>query len=262
MASLSHHVRAYLHHLRTAGDRHDVHSPFVFALVENVLRKHGPDKEFADIERLRKELLRNRDLIPVTDLGAGSQRANKPERRVRDIARTALKPRRQAQMLFRLARYFKPGVVLELGTSFGISTLYLARAAKNARVHTIEGSPATAAIAQELFRSLHAKNIHSIVGSFNDRLPDLLRVIERLDLVFIDGHHTRPATLDNFGRCLEKAHNDTLFIFDDIHWSPDMEEAWEAIQAHPQVTVTIDLLHMGLVFLRKEQQREHFRLRY
>ena len=41
-----------------------------------------------------------------------------------------------------------------------------------------------------------------------------------------------------------------------------MEEAWAAIKAHTKVTVTIDLFHFGLVFLRKEQQREDFVLRY
>ncbi len=257
-----HHVRAYLRHIHQAGNRHDVHSPFVFALVLDVLRKRGANKECGDIEQLRSELLKRDDTVNVTDLGAGSQRSNAPYRKVREIARTALKPRPQAEMLFRLARYFQPKTILELGTSFGISTLYLARAARGAAVHTIEGSPSIAAIAQHNFKQLDASNIVPHVGSFHDRLPEVLHGIERLDMIFIDGHHAKAPTLANFENCLTKAHNESIFIFDDIHWSPEMEEAWEAIQAHQQVTVTIDLLHLGLVFLRKEQQREHFRLRY
>ncbi|MEO8734318.1 MAG: class I SAM-dependent methyltransferase [Flavobacteriales bacterium] len=262
MSTLSHHLRAYLRHLQNAGNRHDVHSPFVYALVVDVLRKRGSNRECSDIEQLRTELLKRSDIIHITDLGAGSQRSNIPDRKVRDIARTALKPRAQAEMLFRLARYFKPRTILELGTSFGITTLYLARAARDAAVHTIEGSPSIAAIAQQNFKQLDASNIVPHVGSFHDRLPEVLRGLERLDMIFIDGHHAKTPTLENFECCLSNANNESVFIFDDIHWSPEMEEAWEAIKTHTQVTVTIDLLHMGLVFLRKEQQREHFRLRY
>jgi predicted O-methyltransferase YrrM len=262
MSMLPHHARAYLRHLRKAGNRHDVHSPFVYTLILDVLRKKGSDRGCSEIEQLRTELLKRDDVIHVRDLGAGSQRSNSSERKVRDIARTALKPRAQAEMLFRLARYCKPRTMLELGTSLGITTLYLARAASDAAVHTIEGSPAVAAIAKENFTRLGASDIILHTGSFRDRLPELLHDIDRLDLVFIDGHHAKAPTLGNFEQCLVKAHNDSIFILDDIHWSPEMEEAWEAIQTHPLVTVTIDLLHMGLVFLRKEQQREHFRLRY
>jgi predicted O-methyltransferase YrrM len=257
-----HHIRAYLRHWRTAGNRHDVHSPFVYALVMDVLRKRGANRECSDIEQLRMELLRNGEVIHVTDLGAGSQRNNAPERKVSDIARTALKPRRQAEMLYRLACRFRPGTILELGTSFGISTLYLARAVKDARVHTIEGCPAIAAIARGNFDRHGSGNITSHVGAFTERLPEVLCHVDHLDMAFIDGHHGKEPTLDNFDLCLSKAHNDTVFIFDDIHWSPGMEEAWQTIQEHPGVSVTVDLFAMGLVFLRKEQHREHFRLRY
>lgn len=262
MALLPHPVRAYLRHLRTAGNRHDVHSPFVFALVVEVLRKRTPPAEHADTEKLRAALLKDPRTITVTDLGAGSRSNNNSERRVRDIARTALKPRGEAEQLARMARYFNPRNVLELGTSLGITTLYLARAAPLAHIHTIEGCPAIAAIAQENFTAQKAVNIISHVGPFSTELPTVLNSMGSLDLVFIDGNHAAEPTLDYFNRCLGKAHNDTVFVFDDIHWSEGMEEAWAAIKAHPQVTVTIDLFHFGIVFIRKEQQREDFILSY
>ncbi len=262
MPLLSHPVRAYLWHLRHAGNRHDVHSPFVFALVDQVLRKRSPRTEFADIEKRRSELISDRRMITVTDLGAGSRRGHTQERQIGEIARTSLKPRRQAEMLVRLVRYFKPGAVLELGTSLGTTSLYLSRAAGKGHLHTIEGCPAIAAIAQQNFSTHHVENITSHVGPFADQLPKVLSTMERLDFAFIDGHHAAGPTLDYFEQCLAKAHNDTVIIFDDIHWSEGMEEAWAAIKAYPQVTVTIDLFHFGIVFLRTEQQREHFVLRY
>lgn len=262
MPLLTHPVRAYLRHLRHASNRHDVHSPFVFALVENVLRKHTPRAEFADIEALRSALRNDKRVISVTDFGAGSRLGNGLQRSVASIARNALKPRLQAEMLARLVVYFKPATVLELGTSLGITTLYLARAAATSRIHTVEGCPAIAAIAKENFNAIGIRNITSHVGPFAEQLPRVLATLERLDFTFIDGHHAKAPTLDYFDQCLAKAHNDTVFIFDDIHWSEGMEEAWAAIKAHPKVTVTIDLFHFGIVFLRKEQQREHFVLRY
>ena len=211
---------------------------------------------------LREALFKDSGAIPVIDLGAGSHRTNARQRRVKDMAKSALKPKRQAELLHRLVRYFKPDTVLELGTSFGITTLYLARGTAHGNVTTIEGSPAIHAIAERNFTAADQRNIRSLLGSFDDLLPVVLSTTARLDLVFIDGHHAHEPTLRYFNLCLAKAHNDSIFIFDDIHWSLDMENAWEAIKVHPQVTVTMDLFHFGIVSLRKEQQREHFRLRY
>ncbi len=262
---MSDHLRqigSYLGHLVKARTRHGVHSPFVYELISQVLRPRDPVPEAAPIEKLREDLLRSEQTIRVNDLGAGSKMFDLPIRRVADIARYALKQPKHAQMLFRLARYFRPQEVLELGTSFGISTLYLALGADEGRLHTIEGCPQTARIAQHNFEALKQKNIVPVLGSFRSRLPEVLQKIDRLDLAFIDGHHAKDPTLDHFDQCLARAHNDTVFVLDDIHWSRGMEEAWEAIKSRPEVTVTIDLYQMGIVFLRTEQAKEHFVLRY
>ncbi|MCC6839672.1 MAG: class I SAM-dependent methyltransferase [Flavobacteriales bacterium] len=262
MALLSTAARSYLSHVLTAGNRHDVHSPFVYKLVTEALRQRTPGSEYAAIEDLRRELLQRNDTITVTDHGAGPRRKQGNERRIGSMARSALKPRRQAEQLARIAQHFRPGSVLELGTSLGITTLYLARTLPDARVHTIEGCPATASLAQGHFQQHGGANITLHTGPFRQQLPLVLGLIDRLDLVFIDGHHAAAPTLDYFGQCLAKAHNDSVFIFDDIHWNAEMEQAWAEIQGHPRVSVTVDLYHYGLAFLRKEQQREHFRLRY
>ena len=60
---------------------------------------------------------------------------------------------------------------------------------------------------------------------------------------------------------LPKTHNDSIFIFDDINWSKGMQEAWNKIKAHPQVSVSIDTFFWGMVFFRKEQVKEHFKIR-
>lgn len=262
MAQQLQRIGSYLNHLVKARTRHGVHSPFIYQLASEVLRVQGEWPEFAAIERLRDDLLASDQTIRVNDLGAGSRVLDLPVRQVSDMARTALKSPRQAQLLFRLARYFDPTTVLELGTSFGITTLYLARGAENGRVHTIEGCPQTFRIAQHHFEQLRQRNVEPQLGSFRSRLPELLRRTPVLDMVFFDGHHLKEPTLEYFDLCASRAHNDSVFIFDDIHWSRGMEEAWDAIKRDPRVTVTVDLYDLGLVFFRREQEQQDFRLRY
>jgi len=254
-------IGSYVDHLVRARTRHGVHSPFVFDLVTHVLRPgHGPLNEAA-IEAMRAELLNDRSPITVTDLGSGPRNGGGPRRTVAGIARTALTPTHRARMLYRLARHLSVGHVLELGTSLGITTLYLAEGSSGS-VTTIEGCPNTAAIAARNFAQAGRKDIALHTGPFSEQLPRALQRVNSLDLVFIDGHHQAAPTLAYFEQCLGKAHNATAFVFDDIHWSRDMGRAWERIKAHPQVTVTIDLYTMGLAFIRREQAREHFILRY
>ncbi len=81
------------------------------------------------------------------------------------------------------------------------------------------------------------------------------------DLIYFDGNHQKEASLHYFEKLLPLAHNDSVFIFDDIHWSREMEEAWEEIKAHPRVRVSIDTFYWGLVFFRIEQEKEHFTIR-
>lgn len=255
-------IGSYLGHLVRARNRHGVHSPFVYDLISHVLRPRIELPEFETIEAQRADLLDSDQTIRVNDLGAGSRVFDQPTRAVADIAKTALKPAAQAQLLFRLSRYFRTQQVLELGTSFGISTLYLALGANEGTVYTIEGCPQTMRIAQHHFDQLKQRNIQAVLGSFRSKLPETLQKMGTVDLAFIDGHHAKEPTLEYFEQILPKAHNGTVFVLDDIHWSPGMEQAWETIKAHPRVTVSVDLYNLGLVFLRTEQAKEHFTLRY
>lgn len=254
-------MRAYLLHRLQAGDRHDVHSPFVFRCVNEVLRNDDAAGS-ESIEELRARMLRSDRSIIVTDHGAGSRVLKGNERRVADIARTALKSPRRARQLARLVRFTEARTVLELGTSLGLTTLHLAQADPQVHVITIEGCPATQAIALENFRASGASNITAVQGRFTDQLPEVLSDHPRIDLAFLDGHHEQAATLDLFHRLLPHVHPNSALVFDDIHWSPGMQAAWEAVKAHPQVTVTIDLFDLGIVFLRQGQAKEHFRLKY
>jgi predicted O-methyltransferase YrrM len=255
-------AKTYLSYLLKAKSLHGTHSPFVYQLLDKVIYDKNQKPEFKDIEKLRKDLLKDKREISITDLGAGSSVNSSKKRKVKDIAKNSAKAPKLAQLLFRLVQYFQPENILELGTSLGISTAYLSKANEQAKVTTIEGCPETAKVAQENFSKLNLENVNLLQGNFDDVLPQHLAQIEKLDFVFIDGNHQEKPTIDYFEKCLEKSHDDSIFIFDDIHWSAGMEAAWTHIKAHEKVTVSLDLYFIGIVFFRKEQVKEDFVVRF
>jgi predicted O-methyltransferase YrrM len=255
-------VRSYIHHIIKAKTRHGIHSPFVYHLVDEVIYDAKPREIYRGIEQLRRELLKDDRTITITDLGAGSHVNNNRKKRVRQIAKNALKPAKLAQLIHRLAAEFKPQNILELGTCLGITTAYLAKAGTSSSVITIEGCPETASVAAENFKKLGIQNVELVTGNFDIVLPQLTGKQKFLDFVFVDGNHRKDATLNYFNICLPLLHEGSVMIFDDIYWSSDMKDAWEQIKADPRVTVTVDLFWIGLVFFRRGQAKEHFRVKF
>ncbi|MFB6258529.1 MAG: O-methyltransferase [Flavobacteriales bacterium] len=246
-------LTSYALHLGKARGRYRIHSPFVHELLENTLRDDSPRPAYRVIEERKNGLQKNRDRISVKDMGAGSKWSKKEKRRIRDIATCSGVDKRYGRLLYRLAERFAPSHAVELGSSLGIGTLYLAGGCKGS-VHSIEGCPNSAAIARESIEQSGFGNATILQGDLQEELPPLLEQLPWIDLMRIDGDHRGSALLHYFERGMEKAHNDTLFILDDIHWSPDMEKAWETLKKDPRVTLTLDLYRMGLLFLRKEQK--------
>jgi predicted O-methyltransferase YrrM len=255
-------IADYLKHRLTSKSRHGTHSPFVYKLTDEVIYDFSPKKVYDTIEQQRKKLLNDDRLITVTDLGAGSHLNKNRTKKIGQIAKNALKAPRLAQLIYRLAHYQKPMHMIELGTCLGITSSYLSKARPEAHVLTIEGCPETAAIAHQNFQDLGLENIELQVGNFNELLPKAITEASVLDFVYIDGNHTKEATLNYFSWCLPKIHENSMLIFDDIYWSEGMKAAWDEIKQHPQVSVTIDLFWIGLVFFKKDQAKEHFKIRF
>ncbi len=250
----------FLHRLN-AKTRHGIHSPFVYRLVGTVIYDKNTKKVYTEVEAIRKKLLANDQTITIIDLGAGSHVNNNRQKKISDIAAHALKPPKLAQLLYRIAADLQPKNIIELGTCLGVTTIYLQKAAPDAKVYTLEGSPETAAVAKNEFSKAGLNNIDLVTGNFDDTLPTIINSLDKVDLMFVDGNHQKDATLKYFEWCLPKVHENTLLIFDDIYWSEGMKEAWAQIKAHPQVTVTVDLFWIGLVYFRKGQVKEDFKIR-
>jgi predicted O-methyltransferase YrrM len=275
-----------------AQTKYSIHSPFVFEFVNEVLEDDRNYYVFDEAEILRGELLNSAETIQVDDYGAGSViEGHKKIRKVCNIAASALSPAFQCRWLFRICNLYKPLTIIELGTSLGISALYMAEgSSRQSTVYTLEGAPEIARLARRnidwfydsfkkiglrknsldilkletyspLESQIEKNKIQIIVGKFADTLPQLFNQKVNFDLIFIDGHHLYEPTIQYFQAALKQSKDTSIFIFDDIHWSSEMERAWLEIQNNPSVSLTIDLFWCGIVFLRPENKvKEHFKL--
>lgn len=254
-----HSISSYLKFLRTSTNTHGLHSPFVYDFITECFYKKTYTNN-SKIEKYRDTLLSNKDQINITDFGAGSRVFKSNNRSISAIARTAGISIKRANMIARMMNYFRPEKVLEIGTSLGIATATMSYGNPGSKIITLEGCQETAKIANNYFEKFDLNNIELLIGEFKNTLPTVLEN-NSFDFVFFDGNHQKEATIEYFEQCLISKKNNTIYIFDDIHWNKDMEEAWEFIKNHLEVTISIDTYQWGIVFFRKEQPKEHYIIR-
>lgn len=235
---------------------HGIHSPYLYRFTHNAICEKNPFYVFSQIETLRDNLYFDDRPIFINDFGTGHDR----ETKVQDIAKTSLKRPKWAQFLYRVVNFTKAQDVLELGTSLGLSTAYMASVRKDINMVSLEGSADIAKIAKENFEKLEIENIELIVGNIDETLASTLSKFEKLDVVFFDANHHKEAVMKYFLQCIEHIHSDTVFIFDDIHWSSSMEQAWSEIKKNDKVTATIDLFEMGVVFFNKNFPKKNYKM--
>lgn len=265
MLALFKQVNRYLKYRKEAVTKHAIHSPFVFDFITKVIEDKSTFAAFSEIEDYRLDLLSNRNQIEIVDFGAVQGRKGYITKleRVKNIAKRSSIPARQGQLLYRIVNHFQPKNILELGTSLGVSSLYQAMAAPDALFIGMEGCAATAHYAEKgLLELMPDKKYSMIIGNFNSMLHQALDKYPTIDYCFIDGNHAYKPTITYFSQLLPHLHKDSVVIFHDIHWSDDMELAWEEIKRNPKVSVTIDIFHMGIVFFRDGIPKQDFNIRF
>lgn len=258
-------LREYLRYYWKAKTVYNTDSKLLYDFYTQVFTDTRYYYAFGWIEAYRQTLTRNPKILEVLDLGAGSQvLGDKKQRSISEIAKNSLSPRWQGEFLFRLVNWLQPKTKLEMGTSLGVSGLYQYFPTPHSKFYTLEGCPQIAAIAAEKF-SRYPNPPTLKVGDFAQTLPAVLEEIGQggLDYAFIDGNHREAETVAYFEACVAYAHADTVLVLDDIHWSAGMRKAWERIQQHPKVSLSIDIFQMGIIFLRprlEAQPAQHLSL--
>lgn len=252
-------IKAFLQYYLGAKTYYNLHSPRIYEFITNTLEDDRSYYAFDKIEEIRTHLLQDNTRLQILDLGAGSKTSKEKTRTIKEIASSALSPSYQCKLLFRIVQYLKPRHILELGTSLGISTMYLAEGNTKAKLTSIEGSQAIADIALRNFSYLKQTQIKLKVGNFDEILPNILPQIENLDLVYIDGNHQYEPTIKYFEMILPYLNENSLVIFDDIYWSKEMSQAWQEIKASNSVSQTIDLYFFGLVMFKQDfkEKQDH-----
>jgi predicted O-methyltransferase YrrM len=254
----------YLGYRTKAAGKYRIHSPFVYHFLTEIIQDDQPYEDYQQIEELVSRMKKEDQLLETTDFGASSRGLiyETNYERVKNIARATSVSRQAGRLLYRIARYAKPACIVELGTSLGNSTMYLAKGAPDAVIHSLEGCAAKSTRAERNFNKLGLENIISHIGQFDVLLERVLDQINTIDLMFLDGNHRQDPTIKYFEKCSEKAGNDSIFIIDDIRWSAGMKYAWDHIKNHPRVRVTLDLFSLGVVFFRKELTKQDFVLKF
>lgn len=250
-------LKEYIRHWLWRVDEHSLHSPFFFDFYTHVIRPKNPYALFEDIEQLRQGLLTHSATVPLTDLGAPSPHFNNERRSIAAIARTSLLPTRWAQLFFRLAVHLRAKRMVELGTSMGITTLYLSRI-KDASIATFEGNPSMASIARTHFEAMEAHNVTLVEGLIDKTLPDFLQNPAKIDLAIMDANHRLEPTLQYFEWLGKRMSDQGVIILDDIHYSPEMSRAWDTLKQHTLVYASVDLFRCGLLFFNPDLHREHY----
>jgi predicted O-methyltransferase YrrM len=257
-------IKEYILYKLKAKSAHGIHSPFVFDFILHILQDKRHFYAFEEIEQLRKELYSNNETVEVEDFGAGSHLQKTNFRIIKDIAKNAGRNEKYGKLLFKIIDHYKYINLLELGTSLGLGSSYMAKSNSDATLTTIEGSKNIAAIASQNFKSIQIENIEQKIGNFDANLEAICKQsTSPFDLIFVDGNHRKEPTINYYHILKKYISKSGMIIFDDIHWSEGMLEAWKEIKNDKQITMSIDLFYFGIVLFKDEfKEKQHFILKY
>lgn len=256
-----HRISSFVKYWLYQVNEHSLQAPFIYDLYTQVILKAKHANPYPKIEELRKVLRQSAQIIEVEDFGAGSGLSSNKKRSISSIAKYGITKLKYAVLMDSLIRYLKYSSIIELGTSLGINTLYLAQG-DNRKVVTFEGDPTLSNLAKSNFNKFNLGNIDLVSGRIEDTLGPQLASVEKIDFAFVDAHHNYDATLRNFETLSRYLHRNGCIIFDDIHWSNDMERAWRVIKHSPTVSLSIDIFQMGIVFLNPDYGKQDYILAY
>ena len=250
--------RKYLRFLLVAKNQHGVHSPFVYQLITKCFYKKTPKNLWGNFLNAKQYLFNENK--KVTDFVTGPKNFKRNDRPVPKIMKVSGLSKKKAKILIKTVHYFKPKNILGIGTSLSFITSAIKTGNENAAITTLEGCTETSKIEAGVFEGIKLNGVEIINSNFSKTLSKCAQK-KQFDCVFFSGHRTKQPLLNYFEECLKTIHNNSFFIFDAIYCSEEMQEAWSIIKKHPKVTVTIDLFYFGIIFFRKEQAKEHFKIR-
>lgn len=265
-------IRKYIKHLFYLGKRkgHGIHSPYLFDFVNKVVFNGAGIKVPGELVETHRKLKKDQGMIPVTGPGAASRVDTSSERSVASFVRGSSVTEKYGALLYRIVHWFKPDVILELGTGLGLSTLYLASGYPDVSLYSIEGNEYRASFARQLISDSKPGSIRVYCGEMDEKLEELLPMVGGRFVAFMDGNHRREATLNYARKLIEHAGGqageyggeEAVLIVDDIYWSKEMNQAWKEIISWPEVKVSVDLFQVGILLLRSDLAKADIKIKF
>jgi predicted O-methyltransferase YrrM len=168
---------------------------------------------------------------------------------------------KQGALLHRIAQWFRPEMIIELGTGIGISTMFLASGSPGTPLHSIEGDGERAQLASRLMERCCPGSVSIHHGEMAEQLEAILPLVPGRFMAFVDGNHHYEPTMDYVRKLLDRAGDEAIIVMDDIYWSRDMYRAWKEIISWPEVPVSTDLFHMGILLLRRDLHKRQIKIK-
>jgi len=255
-------IKSYIKHKLYEINEHSLHSPSLFKLYLECFKKAKKIPANKDIEEIRIRFRSDKRTVDITDFGAGSKISSEDSRTIKSIARGGITQRKYSRLFQEMIRNFKHRNILELGTSLGINTLYLAASNPDVRIWTFEGCMPIAKIAEQAFNDMNYKNINMVKGNIDETLSEFLHKSGNIDFVFIDANHTYKSTISYFNQLKSKLSDRAVVVIDDIYWSKEMTRVWKDISFHTLETACIDIHKCGIIIFDRKVSPERVRFEF
>jgi len=218
---------------------HGIHSPYLFEFVNQVLfnarKNRVPEPILKEHRNLRSES---------------------------SFVRRSSVSGKYGALLYRISRWFRPEMILELGTGMGISTMYLSSGSPETPLHSIERDMERAREAAQLICRCCPGPVSIHWGEMEEKMEDILPLVPGRFLAFVDGNHHYDPTVDYVRKLLDKAGEEAVIVMDDIYWSAGMQGAWKEIISWPEVRVSVDLFHMGILLVRGDMHKRKIKIKF
>jgi len=237
-------------------DQHSIQAPFAYKFFNKLKESIKASNAIEIIEQERERFFLDNSNVTGDDFGAGSK--VKHASRISSIARHGISSRKDSIFLHEIANIAKSEICIELGTSLGIATSYLANSKSVSRIYSFEGNEVLVKNAKKLFKKLNIDKVQLMQGNIDDELPAFLETIDTFDLVIIDANHTRNALINYYQLLKSKINPSGIIVIDDIRWSTGMYAGWRNIIQRQEVSISMEFLNKGLLFFEKGIQKQHY----
>jgi len=169
---------------------------------------------------------------------------------------TASSAGRKGRILCSAVTFFRPKIILEVGTAYGISSVFMGHSQKAVfqsdeafRLYTLEGFEPQAGLCRELLSRELEEHVHCTFGKTDVALRPLAETAGDIHLAFHDAGHTYDDYVNDFNKIVDRMAAGSVLMLDDIRWNDPRYvtgnartyEGWQTVVSHPRVKRAVEI---------------------